>query len=145
MKKVLYSLFIFASATLFAQKNTKIKFAILEDMVGTTTLFENQKEYVKSTQAYKSANLPQKFKKFSFIADQGLTEVKFKNNVGLLDNISLAQLNEQNNLPKDTPVIIEGYEFKDTAMRIYAEIAQQVDIKDYNGVKSLFITTTAKL
>ncbi|WP_265429278.1 hypothetical protein [Chryseobacterium sp. YIM B08800] len=144
MKKVLYSLFIFASATLFAQKNTKVKFAVLEDMVGTTTLFENQKQYIKSTQAYKSANLPQKLKKFSFIADQGLTEVKLKNDAGILDNISLAQLNEQNNLPKNTPVIIEGYEFKDTAMRIFAEIAQVVDVKDYNGVKSLFITTTRK-
>ncbi|WP_435523586.1 hypothetical protein [Chryseobacterium indoltheticum] len=144
MKKVLYSLFIFASATLFAQKNTKVKFAVLEDMVGTTTLFENQKQYIKSTQAYKSANLPQKLKKFSFIADQGLTEVKLKNDAGILDNISLAQLNEQNNLPKNTPVIIEGYEFKDTAMRIFAEIAQEVDVKDYNGVKSLFITTTRK-
>lgn len=144
MKKVLYSLFIFASATLFAQKNTKVKFAVLEDMVGTTTLFENQKQYIKSTQAYKSVNLPQKLKKFSFIADQGLTEVKLKNDAGILDNISLAQLNEQNNLPKNTPVIIEGYEFKDTAMRIFAEIAQEVDVKDYNGVKSLFITTTRK-
>ena len=136
--------FIFASATLFAQKNTKVKFAVLEDMVGTTTLFERQKEYVKSTQTYKIANLPQKFKKFSFIAEQGLTEVKYKNNVGLPDNVSLAQLNEQNNLPKDTPAIIEGYEFKDTNMRIYAEIAQQVEVREYNGVKSLFITTTAK-
>lgn len=144
MKKILYSLFIFASATLFAQKNTKVKFAVLEDMVGTTTLFERQKEYVKSTQTYKIANLPQKFKKFSFIAEQGLTEVKYKNNVGLPDNVSLAQLNEQNNLPKDTPAIIEGYEFKDTNMRIYAEIAQQVEVREYNGVKSLFITTTAK-
>jgi len=144
MKKILYSLFIFASATLFAQKNTKVKFAVLEDMVGTTTLFERQKEYVKSTQAYKIANLPQKLKKFSFIAEQGLTEVKYKNNVGLPDNVSLAQINEQNNLPKDTPAIIEGYEFKDTNMRIYAEIAQQVEVREYNGVKSLFITTTAK-
>lgn len=144
MKKILYSLFIFASATLFAQKNTKVKFAVLEDMVGTTTLFERQKEYVKSTQTYKIANLPQKFKKFSFIAEQGLTEVKYKNNVGLPDNVSLAQINEQNNLPKDTPAIIEGYEFKDTNMRIYAEIAQQVEVREYNGVKSLFITTTAK-
>ena len=144
MKKILYSLFIFASATLFAQKNTKVKFAVAGDMVGTTTLFENQKEYVQSKQAYKAANLPQKLKKFSFIADQGLTEVKFKNNVGPLDNVSLAQYNEQHNIPKDTPVIIEGYEFKDTNMRIYAEIAQQVEVKDYNGVKSVFITTTAK-
>lgn len=144
MKKILYSLFIFASATLFAQKNTKIKFAVAGDMVGTTTLFENQKAYVQGTQAYKAANLPQKLKKFSFIADQGLTEVKLKNNVGPLDNASLAQYNEQHNLPKETPVIIEGYEFKDTAMRIYAEIAQQVEVKDYNGVKSVFITTTAK-
>lgn len=144
MKKVLYSLFIFASATLFAQKNTKIKFAVLEGMVGTTTLLESQKQYIQSTQAYKAANLPQKLKKFSFIAEQGLTEVKYKNNVGTPDNISIAQLNEQSNLPKDTPAIIEGYEFKDTNMRIYAEIIQQLEIKDYNGVKSIFITTTAK-
>jgi len=144
MKKFLYSLLIFASATLFAQKNTTVKFAVAGDMVGTTTLFENQKEYVQSTQAHKAANLPQKLKKFSFIADQGLSEVKLKNNLGPLDNASLAQYNEQSNLPKDTPVIIEGYEFKDTNMRIYAGIVQQLEVKDYNGVKSVFITTTAK-
>lgn len=144
MKKFLYSLLIFASATLFAQKNTTVKFAVAGDMVGTTTLFENQKEYVQSTQAYKAANLPQKLKKFSFIADQGLSEVKLKNNLGSLDNASLSQYNEQSNLPKDTPVIIEGYEFKDTNMRIYAGIVQQLEVKDYNGVKSVFITTTAK-
>ncbi|MBW3524402.1 hypothetical protein [Chryseobacterium sp. NKUCC03_KSP] len=145
MKKVLYSLFIFASATLFAQKNTKVKFAVLEGMVGTTTLFDSQKDYMQSKQAYKAASLPQKLKKFSFIADQGLTEFKLKNNAGILDNMSLAQFNEQYDLPKDTPVIIEGYEFKDTSTRIFAEIAQQIEVKDHNGVKSLFITTTAKL
>ncbi|MFC7347365.1 hypothetical protein ACFQO9_11620 [Chryseobacterium zhengzhouense] len=145
MKKILYSLLIFASATLFAQKNTNVKFAVSGDMIGTVAMFESQKDFIQSTQVYKTAaSLPQKLKKFSFIADQGLTEVKFKNNNSPFDNISLASFNEQSNLPKDTPVFIEGYEFKDTNMRVYSEIAQDLEVKDYNGVKTLFITTTRK-
>lgn len=145
MKQVLYSLFIFASATLFAQKNTKIKFAVQGDMVGTTSIFENQKQMIQSVHVYKTpANLPQNLKKFSFIAENGLTEVKFKKDAGVLDNVSLAEYNKQNNLPANNPVIIEGYEFKNTDMKIFAEIAQNFEVKDYNGVKTLFITTTPK-
>ncbi|OCK50324.1 hypothetical protein BA768_20240 [Chryseobacterium sp. CBo1] len=145
MKKILYSLFIFASATLFAQKNPNVKFAVSGDMIGTVAMFESQKDFVQSTQVYKTAaSLPQKLKKFSFLADQGLTEVKFKNNVSPFDNISLASFNQQSNLPKDTPVFIEGYEFKDTNMRVFSEIAQNLEVKDYNGVKTLFITSTRK-
>lgn len=145
MKKVLYSLLIFASATLFAQKNTNIKFIVLGETVGTSSVIEEHKEFIQNVQVYKTpASLPQKLKKFNFIAGQGLTEIKYKKDSGPFDTVVLANLNEQFNLPKNTPVIIEGYEFKDTDTRIFAEIAQDVEVKDYNGVKSVFITTSTK-
>ncbi|MFY1046572.1 hypothetical protein [Chryseobacterium sp. GP-SGM7] len=145
MKKILYSLLIFTSATVFAQKNKAVKFAVSDGIVGTVSIFDNVKNSIQSKELYKtSTSLPQNLKKFSFIADQGLTEIKLKKDAGILDNVNLANYNLQNNLPADRPVIIEGYEFKNTDMKIFADIAENVEVKDYNGVKSVFITTTRK-
>lgn len=145
MKKLLYSLLIFASATMFAQKNTSVKFAVGDDIVGTVTMFNANKNFVQSISTFKTkASLPQNLKKFEFLADNGLAEAKLKGNVGTLDNISLAQMNEQHDLPKDNPVFIEGYEFKDTSIKIYANMMQDYKVEDINGKKTLVITTIKK-
>jgi len=145
MKKVLYSLLICTSATLFAQKNPNVKFAVLNDIVGTTALFDGQKEVVQLKQNYKTtASLPQNLKKFSFLAEKGLSEFKLKNNAGILDNLSIASLNKSYKIPAETPVVIEGYEFSNPDTMIFGEILQNVEVKDNNGKKSLFVTTTAK-
>lgn len=145
MRKILYSLLIFASVTVFAQKNPTIKFAVSNDMVGTVSIFENQKNFIKSMHVYKTAaQLPANLKKFSFLADKGLTEFKYKPDAGPMDHVSLAEYNQKHNLPENNPVIIEGYEFTNTETRIFAEIAQQLEVKDRNGVKTLYITTTQK-
>lgn len=145
MKKILYSLLIFASATLFAQKNPNVKFAICNDAVGTVPVFNANKAAVQSMNVFKSkTSIPQNLKKFEYIADNGLAEVKFKKDFGTLDIMPLSTVNDQYGLPKDTPVFIEGYEFKNTDTYIYSEIIAKVEVNQVDGKKVLFITTPTK-
>lgn len=140
MKKILYSFLLLSSATLFAQKNPSVKFAVANDIVGTVGMFNAKKAIVQSSNAYKSAaGLPQGLKKYSFIAEKGLTEFKIKNGYEALDRISLAEVNKQNDVSENTPVIIEGYEFPDTNMKIYGDIMGHIEVKDYNGKKTVFL------
>jgi hypothetical protein len=145
MKKLLYSFLILSSATLFAQKNPATKFAVANDVVGTVDMFNGKKDIIQSMNVYKTtANLPQNLKKFSYLADQGIVEFKLKKGYENLDRITLAQLNEQQNIAKDTPVLIDGYEFSNTDTSVFGDILANVEVKDNNGKKSLFITTTQK-
>lgn len=143
MKKLLYSFLIFASASLFAQKNPATRFAVADNIVGTVEMFNGKKDIIQSTNMYKSANLPQSLKKFSYIAANGIVEFKIKKNQ-VLDRISLAQLNEQQGVAKNTPVFIDGYEFTDTETNVYADILNHIEVKDHNGKKAIFISTQQK-
>lgn len=142
MKKILYSFLLLSSATLLAQKNPSVKFAVANDAVGTVDMFNARKAIIQSSNIYKTqATLPQNLKKYSYIAEKGITEFKFKKGFEGLDKISLAQLNEEHNIAKDTPVIIEGYEFNNTTTQVYGDILVKMEAKDYNGTRSLFIST----
>jgi len=144
MKKILYSFLILSSVALSAQKNPSVKFAVANDIVGTVGMFNAKKTIVQSSNVYKSsASLPQGLKKYSFIADNGLTEVKIKNGFEGLDRVSLAELNSQYGVPENTPVFIEGYEFTDSSTKIYGDMMGNVDVKDYNGKKTVFLSTSA--
>ena len=140
MKKILYSFLLLSSVTLFAQKSP-VKFAVANDIIGTVDMFSARKNIIQSSKVYNTASLPQSLKKYSAIAVNGITEYKIKPGYGL-DRISLASLNEQNNLPKETPVFIEGYEFTNTDTLIYGDILAASEVKDYNGKKTLFISTS---
>ncbi|MDP9961516.1 hypothetical protein [Chryseobacterium lathyri] len=144
MKKILYSFLILSSAALSAQKNPSVKFAVANDIVGTVGMFTAKKAIVQSSNVYKSpAGLPQDLKKYSFIAEKGLTEFKIKNGYEGLDRISLAQLNSQYGVPENTPVFIEGYEFSDSNTKIYGDIMGNVEVRDHNGRKTVFLSTSA--
>lgn len=145
MKKLLYSLFLFASVSIFAQKDPSTKFAVANGNIGTVAMFDARKEFVQSVNVYKtSAALPQDLKKFSFLAENGLAAVKFKKEYGTLDFISLSELNKQNGVASETPVLIDGYEFADTKTNIFADLMAKAEVKDYNGKKTLFITSMKK-
>jgi len=135
---------MFVSVTLFAQKNPNVKFAVCNDAVGTVNLFNARKAMVQSITPYKAAALPTNLKKYSFLAQNGLTEVKYKNNAGTLDWMTLSGFNTQFQLPENNPVIIEGYEFNDASTKIYSDIIAKAEVKEYNGKKTLFITTFEK-
>lgn len=142
MKKLLYSFLILSSATLFAQKNPATKFAVANDIVGTVDMFNNKKDIIQSMNVYKTpANLPQSLKKYSFLADNGIAEFKIKKGYENLDRISLASLNDQQGIAKDTPVFIDGYEFTDTETKVFGDILARTEVKTSNGKKTLFIST----
>ncbi|MGG5210478.1 hypothetical protein ACQWU4_16250 [Chryseobacterium sp. MIQD13] len=144
MKKILYSFLILSSAALSAQKNPSVKFAVANDIVGTVGMFTAKKSIIQSSNVYKSpAGLPQGLKKYSFIAEKGLTEFKIKNGYEGLDTMSLAQLNSQYGVPENTPVLIEGYEFADSSMKIYGDMMGNAEVKDYNGRKTVFLSASA--
>ncbi|ROI04670.1 MULTISPECIES: hypothetical protein [unclassified Chryseobacterium] len=142
MKKLLYSFLLLSSATLFAQQNPSIKFAVANNIIGTVEMFNAKKAIVQSSKVYSNAaNLPQNLKKYSFISSQGFTEYKIKSGYEGLDRISLADLNTQHDIPADTPVFIEGYEFTDTNTVVYGDILGKMEAKNHNGRKTLFIST----
>lgn len=145
MKKLIYSLLLFASASLFAQKNTSTRFAVANDVVGTVDFFTTKSDLLQGKGITKTkANLPQNLKKYSSLADNGLVEYKFKKGYEGLDRLSLAQINEMGSLPADTPIFIDGYEFKNPETKIYAEILNNRETKEENGKKFLTFTSKAK-
>lgn len=143
MKKLLYSFLLLSSATLFAQKNASTKFAVANDIVGTVDMFTaNHKSSIQSSRVYKSAaELPQNLKKYSFIAENGLVEYKLKSDQDGIDRITLSEINEQYGLAKDTPVIIDGYEFKSSDTKVFGDILNNMHVIDNNGAKAVSITT----
>lgn len=145
MKKLFYSLLLFASASLFAQKNTLTKFAVANDVIGTVEMFSTKGDILQGKGVVKTkATLPQNLKKYAYLADNGLTEYKFKKGYEGQDRLTIAQINENGNLPVDTPVFIDGYEFKNPETKIYAEILNNRQTKEENGKKFFTYTTTAK-
>ncbi len=143
MKKLFYSFLLLSSATLFAQKNSSTRFAVANDIVGTVDMFStNLKSYVQSSRTFKSATeLPQNLKKFNAIAENGLVEYKLKAGSGTLDRLPLSDLNAQYNLAKNTPVLIDGYEFANTDTLIYGDLLSNVQVIDNKGSKAVSVTT----
>ncbi len=144
MKKALYSLLIFASAMMFAQKNPNVKFVICNDVVGTMAMFNGQKQNIQNITSYNTkTNLPQNLKKFEFLANanNSLAETKFKKDFGTLDFMSLEDFNLQNGIPAENPVFIDGYQFADTKVNIYAQLIKDMKVSDVNGKKTLMITS----
>ncbi|ASE60450.1 hypothetical protein EGY07_13415 [Chryseobacterium indologenes] len=136
MKKLLYSFLILSSATLFAQQ----KFAVADNAIGTVNLFNSKKSVLQVSKTYTAANLPADLKKYSSIFTKGVTEYKFKNGENVMDRMSLAEINTQYGVAKDTPVFMGEHEFSDTSTMVYPQIIDNGEVKDYNGKKTLFIT-----
>lgn len=145
MKKLLYTFLIFASGMVMAQKSNTVKFAVYNDVIGTAKMFDNYKSSIEKINIFKTkATLPSNLKKFEYLADNGLVEVKLKKNGAYPDSISLELLNSQNNVPKNSPVFIDGYKIEGPDTRIYSEMIENTDIIDYNGQKCLSISTAQK-
>ncbi|PWW17683.1 MULTISPECIES: hypothetical protein [unclassified Chryseobacterium] len=142
MKKLLYIFFITNSLLLLGQKNSNIQFAVYNDAIGTSSMFNLYKSSIEKLNFFKTkASLPSHLKKFDYLADNGLIEITFKKNEGYPDSLPLEMLNEQSNLPKDRPVFIEGYQFNDTTIRVYSEMITNIELKDCNGLQCIYIST----
>ncbi|WP_415327633.1 hypothetical protein [Chryseobacterium sp. MMS23-Vi53] len=140
MKKALYIFLIFISGMLSAQ-TAYSKLIICNDAVGMMRIFD-QHQIEKSNIFKSKSNLPSNLKKFDFLADNGLTEIKLKKNAASPDMMPLEMLNEQYGLPKNTIVFIDGYKFDDPKINIYSEIIADGKIVEHNSQKSLHISTT---
>jgi len=142
MNKLLYTFLIFFSGVLLAQKNNTVKFAIYNNVIGTASMFNLYKSSIEKINVFKTkASLPSHLKKFDYLADNGLIEIIFKKNAGYPDSLSLEMLNEQNNLPKDRPVYIDGYQFNDTSTLIYNDMITTIEFKEVNGQQCIHIST----
>ncbi len=142
MKKLLYLFLIFSSGLLLAQKNSNVKFAVYNNAIGTASMFDLYKSSIEKVNIFKTkASLPSYLKKFDYLADNGLIEIRFKKNAGYPDSLSLEMLNEQSNLPKDSPVFIEGYQLNDPTTLIYSEMIGNIELKEVNGQKNIHIST----
>lgn len=142
MKKLLYIFLVFFSAMLFAQKNSNVRFAVYNDAIGTASMFDLYKDSIEKVNVFKTkASLSSHLKKFDYLADNGLIEIKFKENAGFPDRLSLEMLNEQNNLPKDRTVFIEGYPFIDTTTLVYNDMISNIELKEDNGQQYIHIST----
>lgn len=144
MKKLLYTFLIFFSGVLLAQKNNTVKFAIYNNVIGTVSMFNLYKSSIEKINVFKTkASLPSHLKKFDYLADNGLVEIIFKKNAGYPDSLSLEMLNEQNNLSKERPVYIDGYQFNDTSTLIYNDMITTIEFKEVNGQQCIHISTLA--
>jgi hypothetical protein len=143
MKKLIYTFLLFASGMLSAQKSNIVKFAVYNDAIGTVKMFDNHKSNIEKVNFYKTkASLPSHLKKFEYLADNGLTEIKLKKNAGNPDSLSLELLNKQGNVPTTSPVFIDGYKIEGPDTRIYSEMIENIEVKEYNGQNALYISTT---
>ncbi len=142
MKKLLYIFLVFFSGMILAQKNTHVKLAVYNNAIGTASMFDLYKDSIEKVNVFKTkASLPSHLKKFDYLADNGLIEIRFKKNAGFPDSLSLEMLNEQNNLPKDRTVFIEGYPFNDTTTLVYNDMISNIELIDSNGQKNIHIST----
>lgn len=140
MKKFFYTFLVCFSATAFAQKSSTVKFAVANNAIGTVSMFDANTQYVQSVKVYKNlAALPQNLKGFSEISDRGLVEVIFKKDFGTLDFLSAANLNEQFKLPKNQPVMIEGYEIS-ASMNIFSDMISKMEVRTIDGKQMLSIS-----
>ena len=143
MKKLLYSFLLLSSAALVAQQKAAPKFAIADNVIGTVDMFNAKKSSVQVLKVYGTpASLPQNLKKYSKLFTKGVTEYKFKDGKNIFDIMSLAEINTQYGISQDTPVFIDGVELNDTQTLIYPQIKKKAEEKNYNGKKTLFISTT---
>ncbi|MGH1516283.1 hypothetical protein [Chryseobacterium sp. JK1] len=143
MKKLLYSFLLLSSVALVAQQKVAPKFAIADNVIGTVDMFNTKKSLVQVSKVYSTpASLPQNLKKYSKLFTKGVAEYKFKDGKNIFDIMSLADINVQYGISQDTPVFIDGVEVNDTKTLIYPQIKKKTEEKNYNGKKTLFISTT---
>lgn len=141
MKKLILSLALIASTFVFAQKSKTVRFAIFNDVIGTTKVIERSKEAIKSMKSYKAGEtLPVDLKKYAFLADNGLTKVELQPGRIVGDLYPLQTFNKQYNLDPNTPVVIDGYTF-DAGFTIYSDIVSKAEVLEKDGRKYLSVET----
>ena len=142
MKKILFSLLISASATLFAQQNTTL--VVADGMLASAYFLKTNAKNIKTQKTYaKNIALPQSLSNFSDTAKSSLISVNLKDNY--YDKISLADMNLQFNLEPTSPVLYDGFLFKNTEILILGDVLKKADLKMFEGKEILRIYSDPKL
>ncbi|MFC6267874.1 hypothetical protein [Frigoriflavimonas asaccharolytica] len=141
MKKVLFSLFIAASFTLSAQKATAVVTA--NGILASSTFMKANAKNVKSQKTFvDNAKLPQELSNISDFSKKSVITIVLKDDY--YDKISLADMNLQNNLDANNPVMYDGMKITNTSVIIYGDVMQDIQVKTIDGKKVLNISSTPK-
>ena len=140
MKKLLFSLLISASFTAFAQSSTIV---IADGILASSNFVKANSKNIRSQKTYiANATLPKNLSSFADVSKNGLLSVNLKDNY--YDRISLANLNIQNNLDAQTPVLFDGIYIKDTQINILGDVILNSEVKMIDGQKVLSISSVPR-
>ena len=140
MKKLLFSLLISASATAFAQHSTLV---VADGMLASSTFVKANAKNIKAQKTYAAnAALPQTLSNFAEAGKKGLISVTLKENH--YDRISLAEMNLQNDLDAQNPVLFDGNLIKNTEIKILGNVMSQTEVQIVDGKKVLSISSQPK-
>ena len=141
MKKLLFSILISASATVFAQNSSKL--VVADGMLAGSTFLKTNAKNIKSQKTYiAKAALPNDLKAFSGSSDNGLISIVLKDNY--YDKITLSALNVQNELSAESPVLFDGILVKNTDIIILGDVINKTEVKIVDGKKILSISSAPK-
>lgn len=141
MKKLLFSLLISASFTALAQQSSAI--VIVDGNLASSSFVKNNAKNIQSKKTYAAnAALPKSLSTFSEVSKKGLVAVNFKERT--YDNISLADLNLQNNLDAKNPVLYDGVLVKNTEINILGDVIMKAEVKTIDGSKTLVLSSNPK-
>lgn len=134
-------MFLF-SVFAFAQKDLSTQFIISDNTIGTVDMFKEKASFIEKQDVYKAGTaLPENLKKFSFLADNGLSSIKIKPSYKSLDVATVGDINKWHKLPAETSILLDGFEVKGKDTKIFSEILADFKVVDYNGQKTLSIKT----
>ena len=134
-------MFLF-SVFAFAQKDLSTQFIISDNTIGTVDMFKEKASFIERKDVYKAGtDLPENLKKFSFLADNGISSIKIKPSYKSLDVATVGDINKWHKLPVETPILLDGFEVKGKDTKIFSEILSDFKVVDFNGQKTLSIKT----
>lgn len=141
MKKLLLSLSLIISAAAFAQQSTSL--VLVDGKIANAEFMTANKSNIKTVKNYKAGvALPSALSSFSDALPSGIVAVSLKEQN--YDFISLAELNEQNKLASNSPVMVDGRVFKNTDVKIIGYVLNSIETVIVDGNKVLSISSKLK-
>ncbi len=144
MKKIFYILAFCASFASFAQQSPKQPLVIIDGMLASNTMINNDKKNIQKMDVYKTpANIPQNLKSFEKLATNGLISVTAKEMY--YDRMSLEQINEGFQLPAVNPVYFDGNLIENTKLLVIPNALENMSVELINGKKYVSLSTLSKV
>lgn len=140
MKKILFTLFLAVSGLALSQTTANQKLVFVDGALASQNFINKNKKNVQSTTIITNNNqLPSTLKSFTVNAQSPIINVQVKDN--FYDKITLASLNEQNELAADNPVLFDGRLLTNTKLKVIHNAISQTSVILHEGKKVLSIST----